>query len=160
MSAQGPLQSDAGFRYEGSELDLFADAAISDHIFFLSNVRMVQDQIVHVDLFSVKFTDLSPADFNIEAGEIDLPFGNLGERRFPRTNPFYTLPLLHEHLTSLRSSNYGLFTYDSRYTSAGVIEKNVPTIAKNDRPIIVLRICRPVSRSFSAAFSCVGSSRQ
>jgi hypothetical protein len=99
--------------------DLFADAAISDHIFFLSNVRMVQDQIVHVDLFSLKFTDLTPADFNIEAGEIDLPFGNLGERRFPRTNPFYTLPLLHEHLTSLRSSNYGLFTYDSRYTSAG-----------------------------------------
>ena len=25
----------------------------------------------------------------------------------------------------------------TRYTSAGVIEKNVPTIAKNERPIIV-----------------------
>ena len=31
----------------------------------------------------------------------------------------------------------------TRYTSAGVIEKNVPTTAKNDRPIIVWRICSP-----------------
>ena len=38
---------------------------------------------------------------------------------------------------------------DTRYTRAGVIEKNVPTTAKNERPIIVWRICRPVSRSFS-----------
>ena len=38
----------------------------------------------------------------------------------------------------------------TRYTSAGVIEKNVPTTAKNDRPIIVWRICRPVRRSFSS----------
>ena len=38
----------------------------------------------------------------------------------------------------------------TRYTKAGVIEKNVPTIAKNDRPIIVWRICRPVRRSFSS----------
>ncbi len=37
----------------------------------------------------------------------------------------------------------------TRYTSAGVIEKNVPTTAKNERPIIVWRICSPVSRSFS-----------
>lgn len=99
--------------------DLFADAEISDHIFFYSNVRMIQDQVLHVDRFSVKFADLTPAGFNIEAGEIDLPFGNLGERRFPRTNPFYNLPLLHEHLTSLRSSNYTLWPLDSRYTSTG-----------------------------------------
>ena len=99
--------------------DLFADAAISEHIFFYSNVRMLQDQVVHVDLFSLKFADLTPAEINIEAGEIDLPFGNLGERRFPRTNPFYNLPLLHEHLTSLRSSNYALWPFDSRYTAGG-----------------------------------------
>ncbi len=30
-----------------------------------------------------------------------------------------------------------------------MIEKKIPTIAKNDRPIIVWRICRPVRRSFS-----------
>ncbi len=38
----------------------------------------------------------------------------------------------------------------TRYTSAGVIEKNVPTTAKNDRPIIVCRIWKPVSRWFSS----------
>src|SRR5439155_22479770 len=37
----------------------------------------------------------------------------------------------------------------TRYTSAGVIEKKKPISAKNDRPIIVWRISRPVSRSFS-----------
>ncbi len=44
-----------------------------------------------------------------------------------------------------------LFTQPAtRYTRAGVIEKNVPTTAKNDRPIIVCRICRPVRRTFSS----------
>ena len=38
---------------------------------------------------------------------------------------------------------------ETRYTSAGVMEKNVPTTAKNERPIIVWRIWSPVSRSFS-----------
>ena len=38
----------------------------------------------------------------------------------------------------------------TRYTSAGVIEKNVPTTAKKERPIIVWRIWRPVRRSFSS----------
>ena len=38
----------------------------------------------------------------------------------------------------------------TRYTSAGVIEKKNPISAKNERPIIVWRICRPVSRSFSS----------
>jgi hypothetical protein len=33
-----------------------------------------------------------------------------------------------------------------------VIEKNVPTIAKNERPIIVCRICSPVRRSFSCEY--------
>ena len=45
----------------------------------------------------------------------------------------------------------------TRYTSAGVMEKNVPTTAKNDRPIMVWRICRPVRRTFSSrkrAISC------
>ncbi len=37
----------------------------------------------------------------------------------------------------------------TRYVSAGMIEKNVPTIAKNDWPIMVWRIVKPVSRWFS-----------
>jgi hypothetical protein len=110
---------DAGRATFGWRLDLFADAGIGDHIFFLGNVRMLQDQVVHLDLLAVKITDLASTGLNLEAGEIDLPFGNLGERRFPKTNPFYGLPLLHEHLTSLRSSNYRLWSQDSRYTAAG-----------------------------------------
>ena len=110
---------DAGRSTFAWRFDLFADAAISDNIFFLSNLRMVQDQIVHVDLFALKVTDLASTGITVEAGEIDLPFGNLGERRFPKTNPFYSLPLLHEHLTTLRSSNYQLDPGTSTYTAAG-----------------------------------------
>ena len=35
---------------------------------------------------------------------------------------------------------------------AGVMEKNVPTTAKNDCPIIVWRIVRSVSRWFSSRY--------
>ena len=100
-------------------LDLFADAAINGNIFFLSNLRMLQDQIIHVDLFAIKFADLASTGLNLEAGEIELPFGNLGERRFPKSNPFYGLPLTHEHVTTLRSSDYSLWPSTSYYAIAG-----------------------------------------
>jgi hypothetical protein len=111
--------TDAGRATFAWRLDLFADAAISDNVFFLSNLRIVQDQIFHIDLLALKLTDIAGTGVNVEAGEIDLPFGSLGERRFPKNNPFYRLPLLHEHLTTLRSSNYQLWIPDARYTRAG-----------------------------------------
>ncbi len=100
-------------------LDLFADAAVSGNIFFLSNLRMLQDQIIHVDLFAIKFADLASSGLNLEAGEIELPFGNLGARRFPKSNPFYSLPLTHEHITTLRSSDYTIWPAVSYYAIAG-----------------------------------------
>lgn len=100
-------------------LDLFADAAINENIYFLSNVRIHQDQILRFDLFAVKITDIASTGVNIELGEIELPFGNLGERRFPRSNPFYQLPLINEHLTTLLSSKYELWLPDARYTADG-----------------------------------------
>ena len=100
-------------------LDLFADAALSGNIFFMSNLRMLQDQIIHVDLFAIRFADLASTGLNLEAGEIELPFGNLGERRFPRSNPFYSLPLTHEHVTTLRSSDYSLWPSTPYFAIAG-----------------------------------------
>jgi len=100
-------------------LDLFADAVIAENIFLLSNLRIMQDQVLHIDLFELKMTDIASSGITVEVGEIDLPFGNLGERRFPKANPFYALPLMNEHLTTLRSSDYELWSADARYTTAG-----------------------------------------
>ncbi|HLF14635.1 MAG TPA: hypothetical protein VI932_07085 [Bacteroidota bacterium] len=99
--------------------DLFFDAEIAENILFLSNVRLAQDEDLHVDLFTIRFTELAGPSLNAEAGLIDVPFGNIGERRFPRTNPFISLPLGREHITTLRASDYELWMSDSRYTAAG-----------------------------------------
>jgi len=80
---------------------------------------MLQDEIVHIDLLALRIADIASTPFTLEVGEIEMPFGNLGARRFPKSNPFLTLPLMHEHLTTLRSSDYQLWLLDSRYTSAG-----------------------------------------
>jgi len=99
--------------------DLFFDAEIVEDIVFLSNVRMTQAQRLYVDLFALRFTGFAGPYLNAEAGLIDVPFGNLGDRRFPKTNPFLSLPFGREHLTSLRSENYELWMSDGSYTAAG-----------------------------------------
>ncbi len=101
------------------QFDLFADAVISDNIFFLSTVRMMQDQVLHVDLLEIRMEDILSTGINAEVGEIDIPFGDLAERRFPISNPFYNLPITHEHLTTLRNSNYSLWPFDDRYVLNG-----------------------------------------
>jgi len=45
--------------------------------------------------------DLTPIGFNLQAGKFDLPFGNLGERRFPRRNFLYGLPSIYEYRMAL-----------------------------------------------------------
>jgi hypothetical protein len=72
-----------------------------------------------VDLFAIRFSGLAGTYLNAEAGLIDVPFGNLDDRRFPKTNPFLSLPFGREHLTSLRSSDYELWMSDGGYTAAG-----------------------------------------
>jgi hypothetical protein len=89
-------------------LDLFGDAFISDNIAFLSNFRIMQDQILHIDYLVLKVTDIASSGINAELGQISIPFGNLGERRFPWRSPFFGLPLMNEHLTSLSNYDYTL----------------------------------------------------
>ncbi len=99
--------------------DLFADALVTDHIAFLSNFRMLQDQIPHIDLLVIRISDIASTGISLQAGQIDLPFGNLGDRRFPRQNPFFDLPLINEHFTSLCESNYNLWTFSPDYAMRG-----------------------------------------
>lgn len=99
--------------------DLFADAVISDRIAFLSNFRMLQDQVPHVDMLAIRLSDIASTGISLQAGQIDIPFGSLGEQRFPGQNPFFDLPLINEHITALCESNYNLWTFSPEYAVRG-----------------------------------------
>jgi hypothetical protein len=99
--------------------DLFADAPVSDNLTFLSNFRLLQDQIPHIDLLAIRMSDVVGSGISLQAGQIDIPFGNLGERRFPRQNPFFDLPLMNEHITSLCKSDYKLWSLIPEYQIIG-----------------------------------------
>ncbi len=85
----------------GWRTDLFVLGTVSEKVSALCDVRVADDQTVNFDYLAVRLTDLTPLDLNVQAGKFDLPFGNLGERRFPRRNPLYGLPLIYEYNTAL-----------------------------------------------------------
>jgi len=99
-------------------LDLFSDAIVTDNITFLSNFRMLQDQVPHIDLLAIRASDIGETGISLQAGQIDIPFGNLGEQRFPKQNPFFDLPLMNEHITSLCASDYKVWTLNPEYQIA------------------------------------------
>ncbi len=99
--------------------DLFADARISDNFSILTNTRILQDEVIHLDYFALRMTDITSFGLNAQAGLIDLPFGNLGDRRFPADNPFFNLPLMNEHLTSLCASDYKLWVLVPQFAIQG-----------------------------------------
>jgi hypothetical protein len=99
--------------------DLWVDVILSDNIAFLSNFRVLQDQEVLIDLFALRFSDIGSTGINVQLGQIDLPVGNLGERRFPKQNPFYRLPLMNEHLTTVCSSDYQVWVLEPSFALNG-----------------------------------------
>ena len=87
----------------GWEADLFLDAPITDDVALLSNIRAVAQDYLYVDYFAIRLSDLTPLHLNIQAGKFDMPFGNLGDRRYPRNNFLYGLPLIYEYHTAVQS---------------------------------------------------------
>lgn len=85
----------------GWESELFVDGRISDHVTALTTVSATEGRPINVEYAAIRIADITPLHFNVQAGLFDLPFGNLGERRFPRRNFLYSLPLLYEYETSL-----------------------------------------------------------
>jgi hypothetical protein len=100
-------------------LDLFGDAVISDNVAFLSNFRILQDQVLHIDYLVLRLTDIASSGINAELGQISIPFGNLGEHRFPWRNPFFSLSLMNEHRTSLSDHDYNLRAPDPARAASG-----------------------------------------
>ena len=85
----------------GWRLDLFGDAIVSENVSFISNLRVFQSEDPAFDFLAVRVTDIIPVHLNLQVGKFDLPFGNLGERRFNSRNPLYSLPLMYEYGTAL-----------------------------------------------------------
>lgn len=85
----------------GWRFDVLADAVIAEDIGFLSHARLRENEVITFDFLAVRFTDLTPWHLNVQVGKFDIPFGNLGERRFPSRNALYSLPLMYEYATAL-----------------------------------------------------------
>ena len=108
----------------GWRSDLFLDGAVTDNVAALANIRVTDDGNINLgnlfDYLAIRMTNLTPLALNIQAGKFDLPFGNLGERRFPRRNPLYGLPLIYEYNTSLPDYiAYGVMTDAGLLASRG-----------------------------------------
>lgn len=102
-STESPRVVNGGRPTFGWETDLFLDAPVSDNVAVLSNVRATAQEYLYVDYLAVRLTDLTPLHLNVQAGKFDMPFGNLGDRRYPRDNFFYGLPLIYEYSTSIQN---------------------------------------------------------
>jgi hypothetical protein len=90
--------------------DMLLDASINDQVDGFCTIRIEQNQYINFDALAILIRDVASTGLNVQAGKFDMPFGNLGERRFPRRNPLYSLPLIYEYGMSL--PNYATTAYD------------------------------------------------
>ncbi len=84
--------------------DLLADALIVPGVTAMLNLRILQDQRINIDYLAVRIDNLTALKLTIQAGKFDMPFGNLYNRRFPRENFLYGIPLMYEFQTAVMSS--------------------------------------------------------
>jgi hypothetical protein len=85
----------------GWRLDLFLDGKVSDKIYVLVNTRTYEDEYINLDYVALRIMNVADLGFNFQMGKFDMPFGNLAERRFPKENFLYGLPMIYEYRTSL-----------------------------------------------------------
>jgi hypothetical protein len=85
----------------GLETDLFIDGRVNENVAGLLNARIADDGYISFDYLAIRLANLTSLGLNLQAGKFDLPFGNLGERRFPRKNLLFGLPVIYEYRTAL-----------------------------------------------------------
>ncbi len=98
---QSPRVVNSGRPSFGWDTRLFVEGEVTEHVTALANIRATNTDAVTFDYIAIRLTDVTPLGLNFQAGKFDLPFGNLGERRFPRKNPLYGLPSIYEYRTAL-----------------------------------------------------------
>ena len=85
----------------GLETDLFVDGRVNENVAGLLNARITDTGYLIFDYLAIRLANLTPIGLNLQAGKFDLPFGNLGERRYPRKNFLFGLPVIYEYRTAL-----------------------------------------------------------
>ncbi len=85
----------------GWDTRLFIEGGVTDHVSALANIRATNTDAITFDYLAIRLTDVTPLGLNFQAGKFDLPFGNLGERRFPRKNLLFGLPSIYEYRMAL-----------------------------------------------------------
>ena len=100
-ATQSPRAVNSGRPSFGWDIRLFAEGDVTDHVTALANIRATNTDAITFDYVAIRLTDITALGFNVLAGKFDLPFGNLGERRFPRKNFLYGLPSIYEYRTAL-----------------------------------------------------------
>jgi hypothetical protein len=98
--------------------DLFADAMIVDGVTALMNIRILHDEYVRIDYLAIRISDLTPLRLTLQAGKFDMPFGNLYNRRFPKDNFLFDLPLIY-HYQTVVMSNYAYLSPDDFFARRG-----------------------------------------
>ena len=98
---ESPRSMNSGRPLFSWESVLFVDATVTDDVTALLTVRASEGREVGFDYAAIQLADVTPLHLTIRGGKFALPFGNLGDRRFPRTNPLFSLPLIYEYRTSL-----------------------------------------------------------
>jgi hypothetical protein len=105
-STGSPRAGTNGHPSFGWETELFFDAPVTDKVIALATIRASEARQIDVEQAAVRLLDVTPLHLNIQAGKFDLPFGNLGERRYPRRNNLFGLPLIYEYRTALPNYAY------------------------------------------------------
>jgi hypothetical protein len=98
---QSPRAVNSGRSSFGWDTRLFVEGEVTDHVTALANIRATNTDAITFDYIAIRLADVTPLGLNFQAGKFDLPFGNLGERRFPRKNLLYGLPSIYEYRTAL-----------------------------------------------------------
>ena len=113
-STGSPRVATNGHPSFGWESELFFDAQVTDNVIALATLRASEARQIDVEQAAIRLLDLTPLHLNIQAGKFDLPFGNLGERRYPRRNNLFSLPLIYEYRTALPNYAYSENYYAQR----------------------------------------------
>ncbi len=85
----------------GFEGDFFLDGFVNDNVVGLVNARVTETGYLSFDYLAIRLSDLTPLGLTVQVGKFDLPFGNLGERRYPRRNLLFGLPVIYDYRMSL-----------------------------------------------------------
>ena len=99
--SQTPRVVNKGIPTFGWRSDLFVDASVAENVFALANFRVFDDENIWIDYAAIRMTNVTALDLNFQVGKFDMPFGNLGDRRFPEKNFLFGLPIIYEYRTSL-----------------------------------------------------------